>query len=361
MPSTTPDFSTVTAGCSSGVGSRRRRPAGLVEGRGCPRPRALRRQRRRALRRSGFGQASSNDAGGASAGSGGGGAAGGLGRRSATADPAATARWFAPARARAPCATTRKTTDCASAWPPARLGGVGSGGASPRGRSREAASSCQGGGDGGAAAGWCRRHSARPVAVDGKPPSAGAGCARRPGGSTGRTATSPRGCGDTGAKPPRDGLQFPDRHPEPEHDRAGANRHHAGEDQRIAETEFLDRDSEADRQQARQNKANPGDQHANHHRTHPPAAPEMLASRQRHDTVIMCASPTGNCAQGSSKISAPATACPSIRAPAIQLAFSPVRISTAYQLLPICCVASGNYATIPNYLEMELRYMDAGE
>ena len=38
-----------------------------------------------------------------------------------------------------------------------------------------------------------------------------------------------------------------------------------------------------------------------------------------------------------------------------------IRISTAYQLLPICCVASGNYATIANYLEMELRYMDAGE
>jgi hypothetical protein len=37
------------------------------------------------------------------------------------------------------------------------------------------------------------------------------------------------------------------------------------------------------------------------------------------------------------------------------------RIFTFYQLLAICCVASGNYATIANYLERELRYMDAGE
>jgi hypothetical protein len=36
-----------------------------------------------------------------------------------------------------------------------------------------------------------------------------------------------------------------------------------------------------------------------------------------------------------------------------------IRIFTAYQLLPICCVASENYATIDNYLETELRYMNA--
>ena len=35
----------------------------------------------------------------------------------------------------------------------------------------------------------------------------------------------------------------------------------------------------ADRQQARQNKADPGDQHNKHHRTNPSAAPETLASR----------------------------------------------------------------------------------
>src|SRR5260221_3212989 len=74
MPSTTPDFSTVTAGCAgaplaSKVGGVRgpRRCGGTSPGFG----------------RSAFGQASSNDAGGGSAGSGDGGAAGGLGRRSA--------------------------------------------------------------------------------------------------------------------------------------------------------------------------------------------------------------------------------------------------------------------------------------
>ena len=45
----------------------------------------------------------------------------------------------------------------------------------------------------------------------------------------------------------------------------------------------------------------------------------------------------------------------------IQLAFSPPRIFTSYKMMPICCIASGNYVTICNYLEMELRYMDAGE
>ena len=39
----------------------------------------------------------------------------------------------------------------------------------------------------------------------------------------------------------------------------------AGKNQRVAETEFLDRNSEADRQQARQNKAYSGNQHTNHH------------------------------------------------------------------------------------------------
>src|SRR5882762_11515558 len=70
MPSTTPDFSTVTAAAplASKVEGVRgtRRCGGTSPGFG----------------RSAFGQASSNDAGGGSAGSGGG-AAGGLGRRSA--------------------------------------------------------------------------------------------------------------------------------------------------------------------------------------------------------------------------------------------------------------------------------------
>src|SRR5437773_11107839 len=80
MPSTTPDFSTVTAGCSvfraaaslaslevEGERGDARRCGGTSPG----------------FARSAFGQASSNDAGGGSAGSGDGGTAGGLGRRSA--------------------------------------------------------------------------------------------------------------------------------------------------------------------------------------------------------------------------------------------------------------------------------------
>ncbi|MGY3623040.1 hypothetical protein ACVJGD_009236 [Bradyrhizobium sp. USDA 10063] len=34
---------------------------------------------------------------------------------------------------------------------------------------------------------------------------------------------------------------------------------------------------------------------------------------------------------------------------------------TGYELMPNCCDASVNYATIPNYSLVELRYMDAGE
>ena len=55
-------------------------------------------------------------------------------------------------------------------------------------------------------------------------------------------------------------------------------------DQRVADTEFLDRNSEADRQQARQNKANASDQHHNHHRTHPPQPRPKLA-QTAHATI----------------------------------------------------------------------------
>src|SRR6202041_2946618 len=37
---------------------------------------------------------------------------------------------------------------------------------------------------------------------------------------------------------------------------------------------------------------------------------------------------------------------------------TPERRASFYQ--DCCCASGGNYATIPNYLEMELRYMDAG-
>src|SRR5882724_13107996 len=77
MPSTTPDFSTVTAGCSAGRGTAPL--ASKVEGRGVRRCGETSTD----FARSALGQASSNDAGGGSAGSGDGGTAGGLGRRSA--------------------------------------------------------------------------------------------------------------------------------------------------------------------------------------------------------------------------------------------------------------------------------------
>src|SRR3954454_14016064 len=76
MPSTTPDFNTVTAGCSAGAlpGSVKvegERSGGLRRGGGTS----------PGFARSGFGQASSKDGGGASGT--GGGAADGLGRTSA--------------------------------------------------------------------------------------------------------------------------------------------------------------------------------------------------------------------------------------------------------------------------------------
>jgi hypothetical protein len=37
------------------------------------------------------------------------------------------------------------------------------------------------------------------------------------------------------------------------------------------------------------------------------------------------------------------------------------RIFTIYQLMAYVALHQENYATIPNYLERELRYMDAGE
>ena len=116
-----------------------------------------------------------------------------------------------------------------------------------------------------------------------------------------RGAWLPRAIPRHRAKLPRDILQFPDDHPQTEHDHPGASHDGAGEDQGIAEAEFLDRNPETDRQEAGQQQANPGDQQHSHHRIHPPAAPEMRASRLCHDTVILCASPTGNCAGGSRK------------------------------------------------------------
>src|SRR5882672_4829817 len=156
MPSTTPDFSTVTAGCSA---FRAAAPlASKVEGVSGPRrcggtsP---------GFGRSAFGQASSNDAGGGSAGSGGG-AAGGFGRRSADKRSGGNGSLV---RA---CARSRSLRDVEEN---SRLrfglvsAGAASGGASLRGEAREAASSCQGGGDGSADA----ASGAGPAAISASP------------------------------------------------------------------------------------------------------------------------------------------------------------------------------------------------
>lgn len=92
----------------------------------------------------------------------------------------------------------------------------------------------------------------------------------------------------------------------------------------------------------------------------PAAALETLASRQRHDTVILCASPTGNYGAGSPKIG------PRLEDSGQHFAARrPARPRPYFYRLPIdmpyVALHQENYATIANYLERELRYMDAGE
>jgi len=80
----------------------------------------------------------------------------------------------------------------------------------------------------------------------------------------------------------------------------------------------------------------------------------MLASRQRHDTVILCTAPTDNCWCGSRE----SLGLRNIRPPF----WSARRLACQdFHLVTIAALHQGNYATIPNYLERELRYMDAGE
>ena len=112
--------------------------------------------------------------------------------------------------------------------------------------------------------------------------------------------------------------------------------------------------------QAGQKQANPGDQQHKHHRTHPARAGNARLATQRHDTVIMYPSPTGNCGSGSLEHARP---LPDTGRSGSSISFRHVARAPTKVLKPAgdCCIASGNYATIPNYLERELRYMDAGE
>src|ERR1700677_4661449 len=100
---------------------------------------------------------------------------------------------------------------------------------------------------------------------------------------------------NTGSRLQRDVLQLPNDGPKTKHDHAGAGRNHTGDDQGIAEAEFLDRNSKSDPQETSQQNANPGDQHHKHHRNHPPASPKRLAAAKCYDTVILRVPPTSNC------------------------------------------------------------------
>ncbi len=142
---------------------------------------------------------------------------------------------------------------------------------------------------------------------------------------------------------------------------AGASRDRAGEDQRIAEAEFLDRNSEADRQQARQNKANPGDQQAQSSSNSPPAPRPKCAQAANATIPSYCVHRQPAIAEP-----VPRKSCRSAGNPVQTARFTVVRrrIRIFTHLPYVCHIAAlhqGNYATIPNYLERELRYMDAGE
>ena len=210
----------------------------------------------------------------------------------------AAARPLAPGRARAPSATTRKTTDCAAALTPARPRPVRRG--SPRPRSRAAASSSHGGAAGRRfrMAGIFRR---RLVAAEQEAAVFRRLIAER-GAQARRRQRACRARWPHRAEPPRDGLQLPDDDPQAEHDHPGASHDRASEDQGIAEAEVLARIPKADRHEAGQQQANPGDQHHNHHRTHPRAAPEMRAQpptpRYRHIVRIANGQLRGRFPQG---------------------------------------------------------------
>jgi hypothetical protein len=80
----------------------------------------------------------------------------------------------------------------------------------------------------------------------------------------------------------------------------------------------------------------------------------MRASRQRNDTVIFPTPPTSNCGRCSTKKD-PASVAGYDSDINFRSRF--IRIFTGM----IAASHQGNYATIANYLEKKLRYMDAGE
>ena len=189
------------------------------------------------LARSALGQASSNDAGGGSA---------GFDRRHGGRPGAKVRRQqirrqrlAGPRlrRARALFATSMKTANCASVSKPA---------VAVRGASAPESDDHAGQPRSATAAVPPEQKPARPLArkgpeagsAAGKPPPAEAASRVAATGGTGRTAASPRASGTP--EPSRRAMFFNSRtvDPEPKHDHAGADADHAGDDQRIAGTEF---------------------------------------------------------------------------------------------------------------------------
>jgi hypothetical protein len=143
----------------------------------------------------------------------------------------------------------------------------------------------------------------RLIAAERKPIVFGRLIAQRSAQACGRTrAPSPQRLGQTRRKLPGDRLQLPDSNPKAEHQYPGASHDRAREQQGVTEAE-VQFDSETDRHEAGHQKADPGDQHHNHHRITFRLRLEMRVSRLRHDTVILCASPTDNCPDGSPRAS----------------------------------------------------------
>src|SRR4029453_12111565 len=105
--------------------------------------------------------------------------------------------------------------------------------------------------------------------------------------------------------------------------------------------------------------ADRGDQHNKHHRTNPSAAPETLASRRptpRYRHIVRTANRQLRPAFRNSALRLQIPVADDHAA--IQVSFSPQPVilpPTNY--CPFVALHQGFKATIPNYLEMELRYM----
>ena len=104
----------------------------------------------------------------------------------------------------------------------------------------------------------------------------------------------------------RDILQLPNERPKAEHDHAGASHNRAREDQGIAEAEILDRNPKTDPPRGRPTEGQSRRSTAQASSNSPPGRARNARSRQRHDTVILRASPTSNCRRRSGNMTSPA-------------------------------------------------------